>query len=377
MAFLPRSNKIGVIVAQLGTPDAPTAPALRRYLAQFLGDQRVIDISPFVWKPLLHGVILNRRPRRSAKLYRRIWTDAGSPLLVHSREQVAGLQARLGDDFRVILGMRYGSPSIESAMRALESEGIERVLIFPMFPQFSGTTTGAIYDAATLAAFGKPFMWVGKQKRSMPTLRFVPPYFDDPMYIHALKAAVQDHVTAHGKPARYLFSFHGIPRRYVDEGDPYRRQCGITAGLLARALDLRAGEWRVSFQSQFGREEWLQPYTEATLERLGERGLSSLLVTCPGFTADCLETVDEIGNEGYEQFHGSGGGQFLRVPCLNAHPLWLDTMATIVRRETQGWTTHRDRARHRTSSLTTPQSVDWAGAGLPDRAGRSGDLAGD
>lgn len=329
-------SKVGVLVAQLGTPDAPTPRALRRYLAQFLSDMRVIDIHPLLWQPLLRLIILNRRPQRSARLYQRIWTDEGSPLLIHSQNQVKGVQERLGEHYRVVLGMRYGKPSIQSAMQTLETEGIDRILVFPMFPQFSCATTGSVYDAVNIAAYGRRSPFLHDRKRNMPALRFVPPYYADQGYIGALTATIKETV-ARLQHNLVLFTFHGIPKRYVDEGDPYRRHCEITAEHLAAALGLPAKQWQVSFQSQFGREEWLQPYTEDTLRQLGKQGLESLVAVCPGFTADCLETLDEIGNEGAHQFSESGGGTFTLVPCLNAHPAWLDAMTAIVRRETLGW----------------------------------------
>lgn len=324
-------TKVGVLLAQLGTPDAPTPQALRRYLAQFLSDRRVVDYNPILWWMLLHLVILNVRPRRSAALYQRIWLSEGSPLLVYSQAQAAGLQSRLGDAYHVILGMRYGNPSIAEAMRHFSDDGMDRLMILPMFPQFSSATTGSIYDAVmqALRVFGK---------RQMPALRFVPPYYDHPGYIQALKRII-DETARHAEtvPDRYLFSFHGLPQRYIDEGDPYREQCETTAGLLVAALGLDREQWMLSFQSRFGREVWLQPYTDETLQSLGDRGVSSLLVACPGFSADCLETLDEIGDQGREQFMAGGGQAFRLAPCLNAHPAWLDALADIVRRETSGW----------------------------------------
>lgn len=335
--------KIGVLLAQLGTPDAPTTPALRRYLAQFLSDMRVIDLNPLWWQPLLRLIILNTRPARSARLYQRIWTDEGSPLLYYSRRQVDGLQQRLGSDYHVILGMRYGSPGIHEAVRALESEGIDRILIFPMFPQFSITTTGSIYDAVSDAVLGRRAPLKHDRKRYMPALRFVPPYYADQGYINALTATIKEKVARLSQsPASYLFSFHGIPQRYADEGDPYRQQCETTARLVAEALGLAKDRWQVAFQSRFGSEPWLQPYTDDTLHRLGAQRLESLVAVCPGFTADCLETLDEIGREGARQFTESGGGAFTFIPSLNDHPVWLDAMMAVVRRETLGWRDDED-----------------------------------
>ena len=332
------SAKIGVLVAQLGTPQAPTARALRPYLRQFLSDPRVIDLHPLRWYPILYLFVLTRRPARSAALYANIWTDEGSPLMVHSQAQTRGLQERLGASYRVVLGMRYGEPSIECAIQSLESEGVERILVFPMFPQFSCATTGSIYDAVNRAALGRRCPWFFNRKRQMPTLRFVPPYADHPAYINALKQSVAEAVGhLSWTPDRYLITFHGIPQRYVDEGDPYRRQCEETARQLAAALGLADDEWVSGFQSRFGKEPWLEPYTEEVLERLGGQGVRRLVAICPGFTADCLETLDEIGREGAEQFSRGGGQQFHLVPCLNDHPAWLDAMAAIARQELAGW----------------------------------------
>ena len=332
------SSKIGVLVAQLGTPQAPTARALRPYLRQFLSDPRVIDLHPLRWYPILYLFVLTRRPARSAALYANIWTDEGSPLMVHSQAQTRGLQERLGAEYRVVLGMRYGEPSIARAVQSLEQEGIERILVFPMFPQFSCATTGSIYDAVNRAALGRRCPWFFDRKRQMPALRFVPPYADHPAYINALKQSVAEAVARLSwTPDRYLITFHGIPQRYVDEGDPYRRQCEETAHQLAAALGLADEEWVSGFQSRFGKEPWLEPYTEEVLERLGGQDVRRLVAICPGFTADCLETLDEIGREGAEQFAHGGGQQFHLVPCLNDHPAWLDAMATIARQELAGW----------------------------------------
>ncbi len=330
--------KIGVLVAQLGTPQAPTARALRPYLRQFLSDPRVIDLHPLRWYPILYLFVLTRRPARSAALYANIWTDEGSPLMVHSQAQTRGLQERLGAAYRVVLGMRYGEPSIARAVQSLEQEGIERILVFPMYPQFSCATTGSIYDAVNRAALGRRCPWFFDRKRQMPALRFVPPYADHPAYINALKQSVAAAVARLSwTPDRYLITFHGIPRRYVDEGDPYRRHCEETAHQLAVALGLAKDEWISGFQSRFGKEPWLEPYTEEVLARLGGQGVRRLVAICPGFTADCLETLDEIGREGAEQFSSGGGQQFHLVPCLNDHPAWLDAMATIARQELAGW----------------------------------------
>jgi ferrochelatase len=332
--------RIGVLMAQLGTPDAPTADALRPYLRQFLSDRRVIDYAPLIWQPILRGIILRTRPRRSARLYGRIWLDQGSPLLHYSRLQVEGLQNLLGGDYRVMLGMRYGQPSIPDALRQLEAEGITRIVVLSMFPQYSSTTTAALYDAVFEAASGRPGTRGATRKRFVPALRFVPPYYDDPRYIDALAARLNDTIASlDHAPDHIVVTFHGIPNRYVRTGDPYRAQCEATADHLAAVMNWRADQWTLSFQSQFGPEKWLEPYTEDVLKGLHTRGIEAPLVFSPGFTADCLETLDELGNEGREQFEDGGGhGDHYRLAaCLNDHPRWLAAMADLVRENAAGW----------------------------------------
>jgi ferrochelatase len=336
------AQRIGVLLGQLGTPDAPTAEALRPYLKQFLSDMRVIDYSPFIWQPILRGIILNTRPRRSARLYQRIWLKEGSPLLVYSQQQVEVLQARLGDHYRVLLGMRYGNPSIESAMAQFESEGIERILTVPMFPQFSSTTTASIYDAVYRAAAGRRCPLFHQRKRFVPTLRFVEPYFDHPNYIAAMRDHLYECLTNLPQPPdKFVITFHGIPRRYIETGDPYRAQCERTAHLLAEAMGWRDDEWLVCFQSRFGPEAWLEPYTDRTLVELSAHGVKRPFVFSPGFITDCLETLDELGNEGRDQFVEGGGnadGYFL-VPCLNAYAGWIDALSRLIEVNAFGWVT--------------------------------------
>ncbi len=326
----PASSKIGVLVAQLGTPDAPTAKALRPYLRQFLSDRRVIDYSPWLWQPILRGIILRVRPKKSAKLYARIWLEQGSPLLVYSQAQADALQTCLGDDFRVILGMRYGNPSIASAIAQLESEGIDRIVVLPMFPQFSCTTTASIYDAVYQSVMGK----LSDRKRYMPAVRFIPPYYDHPAYIHALKTHLSEQIAqAPHQPDKIIISFHGIPNRYVRTGDPYRAHCERTAHLLATAMNWTDDQWVLSFQSQFGPEKWLEPYTDDVLEHLHHQGVQYPMVFSPGFVTDCLETLDELGNEGREQFAEGGGDpqKFIFIPCLNDNSAWIEAMTILVR----------------------------------------------
>ncbi len=330
------SKQIGVLVAQLGTPDAPTARAVRPYLKQFLSDRRVVDYPPLLWQIILRGIILRVRPRKSARLYRRIWLDEGPPLLIHSQRQAAGLQERLGAQFRVALGMVYGNPGLAHTLAGLEAQGIDRILVFPMYPQYSSTTTASVYDVVFRAAAGRP----RARKRFVPTLRFVPPYYDEPGYIAALADQTrQDLARWDHAPDRFIFSFHGIPQRYIRTGDPYPEHCRVTARLLAEALGLADAQWQVAFQSRFGPEKWLQPYTDEVLERLHSAGVERVMVVTPSFVADCLESLDDLGNEGREQFVAGGGRaeHYRLAPCLNDNAAWLDAMAALVRRETAGW----------------------------------------
>ncbi len=325
----PGSTPIGVLVAQLGTPDAPTAPALRRYLREFLGDRRVVDLNPVLWALVLHGAILPFRPRRSAALYRRVWTDRGSPLLYHSEDQVRGLAERLGPGWVVELGMRYGSPGIRPAIERLLAAGAQRFVVLPMFPQYAGATTGSALDAITSTCL---------DRRDVPSWRVVRDYPTDPAYVGAIAGAVRDALGPERVTSTHLvLSFHGVPKRYIEEGDPYESQCRATAEAVAGALALSADRWTIAFQSQFGREEWIGPATDRTLEELARSGQRSVAVVCPGFPTDCLETIDEIGREAKHSFLEAGGEVFLFVPGLNAAPVWLDAMAELVRREAAGW----------------------------------------
>jgi len=331
----PVSSKIGVVIGQLGTPDAPTAQALRPYLRQFLSDRRVIDYSPVLWQPLLRGIILRTRPKKSAKLYARIWLEGGSPLLVYSQRLTNAVQAQLGDRFRVILGMRYGNPSIAHAVATLETEGIDRMVVLPMFPQFSCTTTASIYDAVYGAVMGK----LADRKRFMPVVRFIPPYYDHPAYIHALKNHLTEQIAqADHPPDKVIISFHGIPNRYIRTGDPYRAHCEHTTQLLAGAMNWGADDWILSFQSQFGPEKWLEPYTDKVLEGLHHAGIEHPMIFSPGFVTDCLETLDELGNEGRAQFAEGGGNpdNFRFISCLNENPDWITAMVCLINEHTSG-----------------------------------------
>jgi ferrochelatase len=312
----------GVLLVNLGTPDAPTPAAIRPYLREFLSDRRVVDLPRALWLPILHGVILPLRPRKLAPLYARIWRPDGSPLLAITREQRAALAAELGDEAIVIEAMRYGRPAIASALAELQGAGVTRVIVLPLYPQYSATTTESALDgvAAALAALG----W-------QPELRVIRDYHADDGYIDALAQSVREQWDAHGRGELLLLSFHGIPQRYVDRGDPYGAQCAETARRLAAALQLRDGEWRVAYQSRVGKAAWLQPYTDELIPQLARSGVRKLDVICPGFSADCLETLDEIALRYRDAFVAAGGEALRYVPALNARPAHIAALARLVR----------------------------------------------
>ena len=325
--------RTGVLLCNLGTPDEPTAAATRRYLAEFLSDPRVVEIPPAAWKPILHGVILRTRPAKSAAKYQQIWLPEGSPLMVWSRKQSTMLRGYLGErghDVSVRLAMRYGNPSIASQLDELKARGCTRILVVPLYPQYSGTTTASVIDAVGAWARGV---------RHVPELRFVNRFHDDPGYIRALTRVMHQHWQAHGRPDKLVMSFHGVPERTLTLGDPYHCECLKTARLLAERLALKDGEWVVSFQSRFGKAKWLEPATQTVLEQLGRAGTPRVDVVCPGFVADCLETLEEIAIEGRDAFKAAGGQEFHYVPCLNDNPTWLAALAEIVQDHLQGWPT--------------------------------------
>ena len=320
-----------VLLCNLGTPDAPTAAAVRRYLAQFLSDPRVVEIPRLLWLPLLHGLILRVRPARSARKYASIWMAEGSPLKVWTEKQAKLLGGYLGERGHAITvrhAMRYGQPTIASALDALKAEGADRVLVLPLYPQYAASTTASIGD--DVAA------WM-KGVRNVPELRFVKHFHDDPAYIEALTKRVNDHWLMHGRPDKLVLSFHGVPRRTLALGDPYHCECQKTARLLGERLKLRADAMVVTFQSRFGNAEWLKPYTEPTLVALAQAGVGRVDVMCPGFAADCLETLEEIDQEGRVAFLGAGGKEFSYIPCLNDQHEWIAALAGIAIRHMQGW----------------------------------------
>lgn len=316
-------QRCGVLLANLGTPDAPTPAAIRRYLAEFLGDPRVVELPRALWWPILYGFILPLRPRRLAHAYRSIWTPEGSPLLAIGRAQQAGLQQRLGPEIPVALGMRYGAPGIAGALEALLARGARRIAVLPLYPQYSATTTATVFEAVLDEV--RPLRW-------WPELHFVNGYHDEPGYIEALAASVRAHWAVHGRGEHLLMSFHSIPLRCLDAGDPYYCFCQKTARLLAAALALAPTEWTLSFQSRVGRARWLSPYTDRVVERLAQAGVRRLDAICPGFAADCLETLEEVALRYGEQFRAAGGEALRYIPALNASAAHLDLLAALARR---------------------------------------------
>lgn len=333
-----RAARLGVLLINLGTPAAPTVSAVRRYLAEFLSDPRVVEIPRVAWMPLLHGVILRSRPPRSAQRYATIWTKDGSPLLVHSQRQRTLLLGYLGqrlkklglpsDHSQVELGMRYGAPSIEDALDRLRVGGCNRVLVLPLYPQYAASTTASALDAVYAAT---------RTMRRMPALRVVDAYHDDAGYIGALAQNINDYWAKNGRPNKLLLSFHGVPRRSLDLGDPYHCHCQKTARLLATELGLRTEQYAVAFQSRFGGAEWLKPYTEPTLVAMAKEGMRRVDVACPGFVSDCLETLEEVALEGRAAFLKAGGMEFHAIPCLNEHPVWIKALADLALKNLTGW----------------------------------------
>jgi len=322
----------GILLTNVGSPAAPTAGAVRPYLRQFLSDPRVIEYPRWYWLLVLNAIVLVVRPRRSARLYRKVWTEAGSPLLSNLRNQGAALQtllaARTGATVPVAVGMSYGSPSIAEALRQLDQQGVRRLLVFPLFPQYSATTTGASLDA--LFTVLKGWRW-------LPELRTINHYHDHPGYIEALAQSVEAHWATHGRAEKLLLSYHGIPRSYFDHGDPYFCECQKTTRLLAERLQLAPERYSMAFQSRFGPDEWLKPYTDETLETWGHAGVRSVQTLCPGFSGDCLETTDEIGREGKETFLEAGGERYEYIPALNDRPDHIALLADLVQQHLQGW----------------------------------------
>jgi ferrochelatase len=325
-------TQAAVLLVNLGTPAAPTAAAVRPYLAEFLGDPRVIEYPRWLWMLILHGVILRIRPARSAHAYSRIWTEQGSPLRVGSEALAAGLRTELErrrpGPIRVALAMRYGQPAVAETIAQLQREGVRRILLLPLYPQYSATSTGSVLDAVADSI---------KSLRWPPELRTINDYHDDANYIEALANSVRAHWQTHGRGERLLLSFHGIPERYVKSGDPYFCQCQATARLLREKLGLTDQEAIVSFQSRVGRERWLHPYTDETVRQFGAQGIKKIDVISPGFAVDCLETLEEIAMQNADFFREAGGQELSYIPCLNAEPAHVDALADLVLKHTQGW----------------------------------------
>jgi ferrochelatase len=337
--------RCAILYCNLGTPDAPTTPAVRRYLAEFLSDARVVEIPRLLWMLILHGVILRFRPAKSAAKYASIWADGGSPLRLWTEKQALLLQgwlAQRGHPVLVRHAMRYGQTSIAEQLDALKAEGVTRVLVVPAYPQYSATTTASVFDAV--------YTWAART-RLIPELRFVNHYHDDPAYIEALVKHIRRQWQTHGRGDKLVMSFHGIPQRSLTLGDPYHCECHKTARLLADRLGLSKDDYMVTFQSRLGRAKWLEPYTEPSLVKLAKAGLGRVDVVCPGFTSDCLETLEEIAMEGKAAFLGAGGKEFHYISCLNDQPEWISALCAVAQQHLQGWPTQtRDDAPEREAS---------------------------
>ncbi|MFT5116915.1 MAG: ferrochelatase [Kiritimatiellia bacterium] len=324
--------KIGVLITNLGTPTAPTAKALRKYLGQFLADPRVVEVPRLLWRCILHGVILRLRPRRSAAAYKTVWTEQGSPLMVHTQQQcdalAKSLHAIYGEHVVVKFAMRYGQPSVSHAIEAMQQEGVRKLVVLPLYPQYSAATTASTFDA-----LAEDFM----RRRWLPDLRFISHYHDYPAYIEALANSIEVHWEEYGRADKLLFSYHGIPLRYLKNGDPYHCECHKTSRLLAERLGLNATEYMTTFQSRFGREEWLKPYTDHTLQGFPADGVKTVQIVCPGFSADCLETIEEIGEENRDYFIQAGGERYEYIAALNASEEHIATLTALVKDNLQGW----------------------------------------
>lgn len=329
----------GILLVNLGTPDAPTAQSVRPYLKQFLGDPRVVEIPKAVWWLILNGIILNVRPKKSAAKYASIWLAEGSPLRVYTDKQAALLKGFLGQrtaaPFAVEVAMSYGNPSIASALERLKAQNCQRILVLPMFPQYAASATAPVFDQVFAAL---------QRMRNVPALRTVRNFHDHPGYIAALASNIGRYWQKHGRPDKLVMSFHGVPQYTLDRGDPYYCECHKTGRLLAEALGLSSEQYVVSFQSRFGRAEWVKPYTTATLQELGRQKTRRVDVACPGFVADCLETLEEIAMEGREDFQHAGGGEYHYIPCMNDNDDWIHALTDLVASNLQGWLLEPDAA---------------------------------
>jgi len=334
-----QAARIGVLVANLGTPDAPDKPSLKRYLKEFLSDPRVVEMPQIVWQPILRGIILNTRPAKSARAYQTVWTDAGSPLLKHSEDITRGIAERVeqaaGTPVVVRLAMRYGRPAVAEVVEDMLAAGVRRLLVLPLYPQYSASTTGSVFDAVAGHL---------TRQRFVPEMHFVGAYYDNADYLDALAASIREHRARHGAGEHLVMSFHGIPQKYFESGDPYHCHCHYTGRELAARLGLGTDEWTLSFQSRFGPSQWLKPYTDETLVDLADRGVKRVDVVCPGFAADCLETLEEIAGQNAELFEEAGGEHLAYIPALNASPAHLDMLAKLVLKRLGGWLEDADEA---------------------------------
>ena len=325
-----QQQRTGILLLNLGTPDAPTPQAARTYLGEFLSDRRVVELPKYIWQPVLRGIILPLRPKKSAHAYEKIWFEQGSPLAVYTERLTRALAAELPDTV-VRHAMTYGNPSVADALHALKAEGVGNLLVIPLYPQYAASSTGAALD--------KVFAQLQLQRNQM-SLRTISRFYSDPGYINAMKRHIENHWAAHGRGQKLMLSFHGIPQKSHDDGDPYPDECRHTARLLAQVLNLAEHEYIVSFQSQFGKAKWITPSTQTLLDTLPQQGCTSLDVFCPGFAADCLETLEEIALMGREQFHEAGGKEYRYIPCLNDNPDWVGALAALARQNLQGWLEH-------------------------------------
>ncbi|MDP4535839.1 ferrochelatase [Alkalimonas collagenimarina] len=341
-----QQDKIGVLITNLGTPDAPTPKALRRYLAEFLADPRVVEVPRLLWFLILHGVILRIRPRRSAKAYATVFTEEGSPLLFHTKKQCIAIRQQLASkgyqNVEVDFAMRYGNPSIHSVLDKLFAQGVRKLVVLPLYPQYSASTSASTFDA-----IAKDFT----TRRWLPDFRFISHYHDFPLYITAAAEQIKQYWQQHGKPKKLLFSYHGIPKRYLMNGDPYHCECYKTSRLIAEQLGLEKDEYLTCFQSRFGREEWLKPYTDETLKSMPDQGIDDVHVFCPGFSADCLETIEEIAEENKEYFLEAGGQNYHYIPALNDSNHHIEALSTLIEQNLQHWHCHADP--HRDERATT------------------------
>lgn len=345
-----QSDKIGILLTNLGTPDAPTPKALRRYLKQFLSDPRVVEVPRLLWWLILNGVILRIRPRRSAKAYATVFTEQGSPLLFNTQAQsdaiTAALQAQGHRDLVVDFAMRYGNPSFDAVLEKMMAQGVRKLLVLPLYPQYSGSTSASTFDE-----LARNFM----RRRWLPDLRFISHYPDYPPFIQAVANKIRQHWQQHGQAEKLIFSYHGVPKRYLMNGDPYHCECYKTSRLIAEALGLQPEQYLTSFQSRFGREEWLKPYTDETLKALPAQGVKSVQIVCPGFSADCLETIEEIGEENKEYFLHAGGERYEYIPALNADPEHITALCQLITDNLQGWQVQADPARATRAQCLRPK----------------------